>query len=191
MDQSTRRIQEIAQWAITCFYESEFQEALQDAKDGSRNFGGYLSVFDLSDIPESPLLLLRLGRATVESFSRRMIFSLEKAERLMIDPSHYTSFQTRDPKKGQWGGAVSLNCGLVVSFSGLKEEEDEAFSLALSQRMGCADSSEIDEIIAHGCCREIYDKIYEAASRPGHRNPGDARKTDSSNDEVWDGTGCS
>lgn len=60
-------------------------------------------------------------------------FAQEKAARLASRPSDWSSWQSRDmttdPK--QYGGAIRVN-RLILSFSGFKEEQDEAAMLVLA-----------------------------------------------------------
>ncbi len=56
-------------------------------------------------------------------------FSQEKAQRVMWN-RQFSSWQSRDPENGKWGGAVSI-VPWVLSMSGLKELDDEAYSLVV------------------------------------------------------------
>jgi len=49
-----------------------------------------------------------------------------KIEQLQIHFTHMTSYQSRDPEKGLWGGGLNLFCNGQVALSGLPELADEA-----------------------------------------------------------------
>ena len=92
-----------------------------DIKDRA---GGYLSGVDHnSDL----VLTARIGRVVDDG--EKPAFSVEKCRRL-LKLGHETSHQSAQPEKGQYGGAVKLKVG-ALGFSGLKQLDDEAFSLLL------------------------------------------------------------
>ncbi|HEX8591259.1 MAG TPA: hypothetical protein VF696_00710 [Candidatus Paceibacterota bacterium] len=87
-------------------------------------FGGYLCLA----CPEGyPFAVVSIGRPDPGKLDRYLTFSQEKARRLAAHPEHRLSFESRDPEKDQWGGAVRGDM-FIVSFSGLPERLDEVLS---------------------------------------------------------------
>ena len=80
-----------------------------------------------------PLLAFPVGEIPAEKFFKYAEFALEKARRLGQHSEHMTSWQSRDPDNGQWGGAIRVpGCQVIFSISGLPEDLDAAASLALA-----------------------------------------------------------
>lgn len=75
-------------------------------------------------------------------------FSEEKSERLLShwEEGHITSYESRDPQNDKWGGAVLSLANLGFSFSGCREDEDEAFSTEMALRVDQMTSPYIGEI---------------------------------------------
>ena len=71
---------------------------------------------------------------TIENEKQAKYFRLcrEKANRLASFPTHCSSWQSRDPENGMWGGAVKVN-GVIYSLSGFPELGDEAIMLILAE----------------------------------------------------------
>jgi hypothetical protein len=69
-----------------------------------------------------------------ELFRRRN--SGEKVLRLSWNPMHWLSWESRDEDNKFWGGAVRLTAWLIVGFSGMPQEADEAAILYLGVRTG-------------------------------------------------------
>ena len=59
----------------------------------------------------------------------------EKARRLAEHPDHWSSWQSRNPDEGKWGGAVNAGA-YIFSFSGLPELADEAAMLLTALSLG-------------------------------------------------------
>lgn len=59
----------------------------------------------------------------------------EKIIRLSYHEGDISSFQSRNPAEGRWGGAIRLK-GIVLSFSGLTELLDEAYLLSIAIQCG-------------------------------------------------------
>jgi len=96
--------------------------------------GGFLSIISSED---GRLLLRRpIGTYNKENEDKYKDFSLEKAQRLFrnLSKDHYSSWQSRNPEKEAWGGAI-LAKSLIISFSGLPELHDEAFSLVMAVKL--------------------------------------------------------
>lgn len=106
--------------------------------------GGYLCIMEES--VSVPLILARVGEIASDGKSAKY-FGLagEKAKRLWLIHAHSSSWQSRDEKSEQYGGAIRVN-GWIFSFSGLTESADEALSLALAYVLGLAEKSEISKI---------------------------------------------
>jgi hypothetical protein len=69
----------------------------------------------------------------------------EKSRRLACYPGHVSSFQSRDPDNGLWGGAVRGN--YIYSMSGLPELGDEAVVAALMYNFQPWSAGVVDEIV--------------------------------------------
>ena len=84
----------------------------------------------------TPLLLCVFGCLRIDEYNEYMAFAIEKAKRLAENPSHFASSESRDmtttPKR--YGGAVRGK-DFILSFSGFKEEQDEAAMLLLEWRL--------------------------------------------------------
>ncbi len=105
-------------------------------KAPERNWG-YLSL--RGDKEDALLVVERVGGAIQpEKVLMFHTLSLEKGGRLFVhlDIGHVSSHQSRNTKKGNfglWGGAVLCRReGLILSFSGLTEQMDEAVVLVLA-----------------------------------------------------------
>ena len=90
----------------------------------------------------------QIGEVPADKLTRRRIISLEKAVRLMMNAllqkEHLTSRQSRDPGNLRWGGAITRTDGVVDSFTGFTEEQDEACMLVLYVvENGSKDSTEL------------------------------------------------
>ncbi len=87
--------------------------------------GGFFSVYDsvlMSMVTKS------FGDFTKEKAGQYFRNSTEKVTRLVKNPEHYRSFQSRDESKEWWGGGVHYG-DLYCAFSGFPEKLDEALSL--------------------------------------------------------------
>lgn len=96
--------------------------------------GGYFCVMDRSQgdgAPAIPMLLTAVGHIPIDKAQKYHDLAIEKAQRLIARPDTMSSYQTRLPGYGKWGGAIASRGGIVLSFSGLPEHADEALMLAL------------------------------------------------------------
>ena len=59
--------------------------------------------------------------------------SQDTARRLAFNPSHMSSWQSRNIACGNFGGAVRDAFGTIYSFSGLSEEINEAVSIKIAR----------------------------------------------------------
>jgi len=89
------------------------------------------SYFCLAD-PKwgNPFAVLAVGDVPYEKYEKYLALSIEKAGRLARHlGEHFSSWQSRNPQKDHWGGAVKGN--YVYSMSGLPELGDEAVMLVV------------------------------------------------------------
>lgn len=97
--------------------------------------GGVLCVATLES--GLPLFTCTFGLLPEEEVREYTEFAQEKAARLAKNSNHWTSWQSRDmditPKR--YGGAVRTS-EYILSFSGFKEEQDEATMLVLAVGIG-------------------------------------------------------
>lgn len=95
--------------------------------------GGYLTVLVRGEPGFS--LCSRVG-IFVDGPEQYLALSQEKAERLQgLWHKHLSSWQSRDPDNGRWGGAIIAD-QLIFSFSGLPELVDEAVVTAAAYWLG-------------------------------------------------------
>lgn len=118
----------------------------QSLKCGNRNYG-YFTIRRRND--GQILLVCQVGECPPEHAEKHMALSLEKSQRLFErhrDFGDISSFQSRNPCKGMWGGAICLN-NFIFSFSGLPELADEAAMLALAFQLDIISQRKINQII--------------------------------------------
>jgi hypothetical protein len=95
--------------------------------------GGYLAVLVRGEPGFS--LCSRVG-IFIDDSEQYLTFSKEKAERLQgLWHQHLSSWQSRDPDQGRWGGAIRAD-QIIISFSGLPELVDEAVVTAAAYWLG-------------------------------------------------------
>lgn len=59
-----------------------------------------------------------------------------KSTRLKENPGHISAYQSFDPEKGQYFGGIRIHrLGLIITFSGLSQELDEAFCAQIAVRL--------------------------------------------------------
>lgn len=111
---------------------------LSGQADNPDKCGGYLAVWTicLNDVPGNLLLLAALGYSPEEKWAKRMEVAMEKCQRLESGEGagHLTSYESRNPEIGRWGGAVR-GPRHIYSFSGLPELWDEAAMFVLAIRL--------------------------------------------------------
>jgi len=112
------------------------------AQTDSKTIGGYLYIAHPIN-PKAPILVMYVGeeRERHEKYRR---LAEEKCVRLAEHEDHDLSFQSKDEAKGQYQGAICFKATsspqiLIVSFSGLPAEADEAYCLLLSVKSECLD----------------------------------------------------
>jgi len=108
---------------------------------------GYFTMRRKSD--GRVLLVYQIGECPPEKAEKYMALSLEKSQRLFErhhDFGDISSFQSRKPCKGMWGGAICLK-DVIFSFSGLPELADEAVVLATAFQLDVISKRQIKRII--------------------------------------------
>jgi len=91
--------------------------------------GGYFCLADT--VNGRPWFICSFGIMLEEKWPRYLHFAQEKALRLAVNPSHESSWQSRNEEEEQWGGAIRAG-QYILSFSGLPEKWDEALCLAVA-----------------------------------------------------------
>jgi hypothetical protein len=91
--------------------------------------GGY---FGIGTTQGDVLFTMAVGRILDSSAAeRRLTFCVEKIRRLGNNPGHLSSWQSRDPDNGRYGGAIRTRRH-ILSFSGFPELHDEAAMVSLA-----------------------------------------------------------
>jgi hypothetical protein len=100
-----------------------------DGLEDRNMLGGYLTLCGRNSEGKTVVIFqILVGNNPVGKEEPRRMRSLEKAERLFGHPEHFTSFESRNPDEGRWGGAIRVSSSdLVISFSGFPEPADELF----------------------------------------------------------------
>lgn len=100
------------------------------------------SYYEPADWP--PLLVARFGEfPDHDRIVQTHAFSQEKAARL-VNYSSISSYQTRDEKKNQYGGAIRAG-DRAISSSGFPEDRDEALDLSIALQLDwCTTDQAID-----------------------------------------------
>lgn len=96
---------------------------------------GYFTVVNIAT--SAPVLIAKIGKVPLDKLEKYQLYSREKALRLSIkmkSHNHMSSWESRIPEDGKWGGAVFAGRGLIFSFSGLPELADEAAMLDVVRR---------------------------------------------------------
>lgn len=94
--------------------------------------GGYFAMYDIGRA--NLALLASIGYNLQSKVEARQQVSQEKCTRILAN-GHSTSYVSRDPTAGRWGGAVR-GTEYIFSFSGLPELWDEAAMFVLAIRLG-------------------------------------------------------
>ncbi len=130
---------------ILVFAEEAVRQLLPMFND-TKYMGGYLCAIDAER--GGLLMLARVGEVHDHEVPLLMKevqgFAREKADRLLenilrggMDSSHHlTSWESRDPDHGKYGGAVRTLAPFILSFSGLPELADEAVVAYAAYREG-------------------------------------------------------
>ena len=104
--------------------------------DPSRR-GGYFCLVERGWNPMAlPTLVLGVGTVPAEKGPKYLAFTQEKARRLHQHPEHRSSWQSRNPDKDEWGGAIVAG-PYIFSFSGFTPDTaDEAAMLLAAVELG-------------------------------------------------------
>lgn len=124
--------------------------------------GGLLSIISSDD---SRLLLRRpIGTFDKRYEDKYRDLSLEKAQRLFrrLSKNHHSSWQSRNARKDAWGGAI-LAKKIIISFSGLPERHDEAFSLLMAMKLDILNYFEAKKIAVISE-NEVFDVMHTKCS---------------------------
>ena len=98
--------------------------------------GGYLTVLVRGEPQISLCSVVGYFGEGDDNPEQYLIYSQEKAERLRKWwHQHRSSWQSRDPDQGRYGGAISAD-QRIISFSGLPELVDEAVVTAAAYWLG-------------------------------------------------------
>lgn len=84
----------------------------------------------------------KIGTVPIEKNAKFRALSAEKALRLHEHPEHRSSWESRNPKKDQWGGAFRTVDGWIFSFAGFSEFWDESLVLLLVYNLGLQDEKQ-------------------------------------------------
>ena len=131
-------------------------------KDGPD--AGYFTIRD--SISGQPLQPIPIGVCPDDRVEKCFRLSLEKGERLFINKTHVSSFQSRDIANKKYGGAITFP-NLIISFSGLPELVDEAVMLVLAYKLGWMDWAGVQNIItiSQNPFFEKFAEIYQSPNR--------------------------
>ncbi len=99
--------------------------------------GGYLCITPWRHgerITRMPILVAEIG--IVERIHAAEAFRncQEKVARLADHPEHWTSWESRNPEREQWGGAIRTR-KYLLGFSGFPELLDQAYVYRLSMKL--------------------------------------------------------
>jgi len=106
---------------------------------------GYLTIRQKAD--GKILLVAEIGNCPFSKAEKYLRLSLEKGERLFRHPKHLSSWQSRDPEKEKYGGAIVTN-EFILSFSGFREYLDEAMVLVLAEFLRWISREQAEKIAA-------------------------------------------
>jgi hypothetical protein len=146
-----KKITELSRHAIlkiithAYFAVSEAKARLHDEPGWTGREGGYFCLAD--GRTGFPYAIVLIGSVPEEKSAKYLALCQEKALRLVSNPQHVSSWESRDPENGKWGGAVRVD-NLIYSFSGFPELGDEATMLATAAAWRPCTRAEIYQIIA-------------------------------------------
>lgn len=110
--------------------------AIEHLNDPSRRGGYFCLVEPEGNQMALPTLVLGIGTVPAEKGPRYLALAQEKARRLAKHPEHRSSWQSRNPDKDEWGGAIVAS-PYIFSFSGLSPDTaDEAAMLMVAVELG-------------------------------------------------------
>lgn len=118
-------------------------QRFKDHEGWSGRAGGYFSVADAKN--GLPLLTILIGEVPLNKAPKYREFAEEKNGRLASHPDHQSSYESRNPDRNEWGGAIRV-MDKLLSFSGLPELGDEALMLETARRASMVPFPVLDRI---------------------------------------------
>lgn len=119
---------DVAVHEVIGLVEMAVREVVAEINDPERQ-GGYFCFAMTEGNPSAlPTLIVGVGTVPPEKGPKYLAFAQEKARRLFYLPTHRSSWQSRNPDRNMWGGAIAAG-PYIFSFSGLPEHGDEAAML--------------------------------------------------------------
>lgn len=106
-------------------------------------YGGYLTIMERNS--GRVLLTVPVGTCAKPKVKAYRDFSIEKADRVFGNPTHISSWETRNESEQKYGGAIVAG-DLILSFSGFPEHWDETLVLTLAARHGWITRDEAEAI---------------------------------------------
>ncbi len=123
--------------------------------------GGYFCMMCRRPPNSTPEFIMRVGNIRKEEKAEKYFrLAQEKAARLRdhLGEGHVSSWQSRNPEKDEWGGAIAAR-NFIFSFSGFSPDTaDEAVMLLAAEAVGELSPQEADQIAAISG-NEIYRRI--------------------------------
>ncbi|MBL4644522.1 MAG: hypothetical protein JKX80_01510 [Candidatus Pacebacteria bacterium] len=117
------------EWLEDFFQTANTVAVMVGEKFGEGRLGGHIHLCVNPSGKE--LLHRKLGQPAEDKVKSTWAFSKEKNQRAMQYPEHVLSWQSRHPKKNQWGGSIKTPT-LGISISGYPEDVDQSFDLSLA-----------------------------------------------------------
>jgi len=115
----------------------------------------------LSPVSHNPIQYFMVGEVPKDKEEKYRLFAREKADRLLLNREHKSSWQSRNEEAGQYGGAIR-GCEYLFSFSGLPQLLDEALMLVVAIIHGDLDYEGARAII-HESQNPHFVKLYNLA----------------------------
>jgi hypothetical protein len=148
------------------FVVSEAEALFGDTPAWKDREGGCFCLADA--VGGFPYAVVFIGSMLVEKSQKYLALSQEKALRLALNPNHRSSWESRDPDKQKWAGAVRVG-DLIFSFSGLPDLGDEAIMLATASAFylenGHAEMLQVITAIAAQSHNPYWEPLCEFLSR--------------------------
>lgn len=143
---------------------------------GEGDPGGYIYICN----PNGNMVAhVMIGTPPSEKAGEYEKLSKEKARRLRSYVDHTLSWESRDTKANQYGGAIRLPNKFIISFSGFPEMIDQAFCLALAVRFNLIEITwvfnSMDQMMMSVSCKEFL-RIFAAVSKIVTENTVDGPK---------------
>lgn len=126
--------------------EDTFREAMRLMDEPMRT-GAALTIINV-DEEKSLSFTAFVGMPPKDKAQKYFAFSIEKARRLRASPDDESSFQSRNPDKNKWGGAIRSE-PIIISVSGFPEHWDEAVALVMAVRGSSMRAARARSIAAH------------------------------------------